>query len=285
MKIRLAGIPSNVGALNTGTELGPKCFRNANLKEQLERHHQVLDFGDLEVDNVTFRHNVAPVRNWPAPKILWHEIVNQNEWFDNDAFTLIIGGGCSVLTGVFMNFYNHYGDHAEILSIDHHIDMKVPNPEVCMGATAYTLWFLTHENKWIQKPSHFNNSKITSMGFDKSNIDDSFPIEDIRLFDKELIMAQGTDEVIKAYFRGLDKNAKVIIHLDLDVINQADLSSVYMPSPGGLPLETVTRLIKAVFKDERIVGMVITEFSPNETQGAMDAELIVDMICAALEDR
>ncbi len=285
MKIRLAGIPSNVGALNTGTELGPKCFRNANLREQLEKHHQVLDLGDLDVDNVTFRHNIAPVRNWPAPKILWHEIINQNEWFDNDDFTLIIGGGCSVFTGVFMNFYNHYGERAEILSIDHHIDMKIPNPEVCMGATAYTLWFLAHENKWIQKPSQFNNTKITSMGFDKNNIDDTFQVEGIRMLDKELILDQGPAEVAKSYFSGLDQSAKVIIHLDLDVINQTDLSSVYMPSPKGMPLETVKQLIKAVCKDERIVGMVVTEFSPNEETGAMDAELIVDMISSALENR
>ncbi|MBF4695556.1 arginase family protein [Fusibacter ferrireducens] len=285
MKIRLAGIPSNVGALNTGTELGPKFFRNANLREQLEKHHQVLDLGDLEVDNVSFRHNIAPVRNWPAPKILWQKIIDQKTWFVEDELTLILGGGCSTFTGVFMNFHNQYGERAEILSIDHHIDMKIPDPEVCMGATAYTLWFLTHKNKWIQKPAQFNNAKITSMGFDKSNIDDSFPIEGIHLLDKELVLDQGPAKVAEAYHRGLDKDAKVIIHLDLDVINQADLSSVYMPSPKGLPLETVTQLLKAVCKDERIAGMVITEFSPNEAQGAVDAERVVHMICSALENR
>jgi arginase len=71
MKINLFGIPSQAGALYEGTELSPKALREARLIERLKENHIVEDYGDL-VDYTAFpRHNINPVRNWPAPRMVW----------------------------------------------------------------------------------------------------------------------------------------------------------------------------------------------------------------------
>lgn len=286
MKINFLGIPSNVGALNTGTELGPTYFRKAGLIEKLSENHEVFDMGDLDIDNVEFRHNIGPIRNWPSPRIMWEKIINFNQkLFVQDKFTLIVGGGCSVFTGVFINFFNSYGEAAQILSLDHHIDIKAPSPDQCIGATAFSLWFLTHDNPWIEKPKGFKKEGITSFGFDQKNMDASLSTEGMKLFDMDYIHSKGPIVTAQEYLKQLDYKSRVIIHLDLDVIRQGDISSVYMPSENGLKIDTLTQFLKIICRDQRIVSLVVTEFSPSIKHGLKDSQKLVEMLNSVLNNR
>ncbi len=57
---------------------------------------------------------------------MWDEVAKVDELFKASKFTIVIGGGCSILAWIFRNIYGVFGKQAELLSIDHHIDMKVP---------------------------------------------------------------------------------------------------------------------------------------------------------------
>lgn len=286
MKINFLGIPSNVGALNNGTELGPTYFRKAGLIEKLSENHKVVDMGDLDVDNMGFRHNIGPIRNWPSPRIMWENIINLDQkLFEEDSLTMILGGGCSIFTGVFINFFKTYGKAAEILSLDHHIDIKAPSPDKCIGATAFTLWFLTHENQWIEKPKGFKKESITSFGFDQKNVDASLSTEGMKLFDRDDMLSRGPVKAAHEYLKQLDDQTKVIIHLDLDVIRQSDISSVYMPSENGLELDFLTQFLKIICSDQRIVSLVVTEFSPSKEDGLKDSQKLVEMLNSVLKNR
>ncbi len=276
MKLRIIGVPSNVGALNRGTELGPSYFRNGKLIETLQREHEVIDLGDIKIDNESYRHNHGPIRNWPAPLLMWDEVGKVDELFKEHEFTIVIGGGCSILTGVFRNFFKVYGKKAELLSIDHHIDMKVPFSEQCVGATAFTLYFLTHKNQWVSPIEGFTNKKITAMGFDPETIDESYSLEGVNMYEKALI-ASHPEKIAKAYLSALPDTSRVLLHLDLDVIRDQELSSVYMPSPNGLEFSTLTKLLKHICHDTRIAGMVITEFSP-KSSAEKEVEKIIEML-------
>jgi|GEM_PF-1990641 len=285
MNIRFIGIPSNVGSLNPGTELGPQYLRNSGIVDRLGLRHQITDFGDIFIDNDKYRHNYGAVRNWPAPKVMWNKIINADfDLFKKDDFTLIIGGGCSIFTGVFMSFFKLFGDTAHILSFDNHIDMKVPNAGQCIGATAYTLWFLTHDNQWVEKPKGFTKSKITSMGFNKDHIDDTFSVDGIHMYDRDYIHSNDVMHIAQKYLNHLSDDANVVIHIDLDVIIEKDISNVYMPSPKGLPLDKLSRLLKEICKDKRIRGAILTEFSPTNENSIDDASKITEMICNSLEN-
>ena len=276
MNIRVIGIPSNVGALYTGTELGPKAFREAHIIEKLSKKNLIFDLGDLDIDNISIRHNIGAIRNWPAPKMMWDKIMDHNNIFVQGDFTIVLGGGCSAFTGVFMNFHKFYGDQAQILSIDHHIDMKVPSPDICIGATAFTLYFLTHKNQWVKSIDGFDNKKITSMGFNPKTLDATYSTEGVRKYDKH-ILEDKPRQVAEDYLKNLDADAKVLLHFDLDAISADEITSVYMPSPDGLRLKTIATLLKVICKDKRIVGMVLTEYSPS-LDSSEDASKIVQFL-------
>ena len=278
MKIRVIGIPSNVGAMNKGPELGPKYFRKAGLIERLRDKNDVIDLGDIEIDNDHFRHDYGAVRNWPAPLIMWEKIINTEEVFVPKQMTIAIGGGCSIVTGLFRNFYNIYGADARLLTIDHHIDIRRPSPDQCMGATAYTLHFLTQENQWISPLKGFSNKNITAMGFDPDSLDPFYTYEDIQTY-PAMILQEDPEKIATAYLESLPLDSKVLVHLDLDVIGSLDFKSVYMPDSNGVGVKTIKKLLSGICNDPRIAGIVITEFSPTDA-----AEKEVDAFVKLLED-
>lgn len=284
MKIILKGIPSNMGALDTGTELAPTLLREANLINALSLNHEVVDLGDVELPNDLIRHNVSPIRNWPSPKIVWQETINQlTNCFSEFNFTIVLGGGCSVFTGVFSKFHEIYGSKAKIISLDHHIDIKEPNSEICMGATAYTHWFLTTDNQWFGKPNGFTREGIISLGYNGETISEGYDISGIVGYSKDIITSEGVENVLKSCLGKLGTEDKVIVHFDLDVIKESDLRSVYMPSPKGMSISIIKELLKGIISDSRVLGIVVTEFSGSHNNCESDAKKVVKLIVDLFE--
>ncbi len=285
MKIRIKGIPSNAGALNLGTEQAPNLLRQANLINLLSQTHDVTDLGDVVLPRDLIRHNIAPIRNWPSPKIVWQETLGQlDSCFSESEFTLILGGGCSVFTGVFSKFHQMYGSHTRIISIDHHIDIKAPNSEVCMGATAYTHWFLTTENQWFEGAKGFKRERIVALGYSDESVKEGYDISGIVGYSKEALSKNGIESTLKSCLGNLTQEDRVIVHLDLDVIDEADLGSVYMPTANGMSISEVKALLKGILADERVLGMVVTEFSGAYETSRQDAKKVVDLINEVLSD-
>lgn len=284
MRIILKGVPSNIGALNYGTEMAPKLLREAEIVSKLSLYHEVVDLGDVELPKNLIRHNDSPVRNWPSPKIMWEETINQlSLCFEEHDFTIVVGGGCSIFTGIFGKFHQMYGDRSKIISIDHHIDIKEPSSEICMGATAYTHWFLTSKNEWFEKPSDFTKEGIIALGYSEDTITEGYDISGITGYSKEEILNIGAKNVIRESLSSLNSEDKIIVHLDLDVINELDLKSVYMPSPNGMKISIVRELLKGIVSDSRVLGLVVTEFSGVSENSETDAKTVVDLLRSLFE--
>ncbi len=284
MSIIIKGIPSNVGALNTGTELAPKLLRKANLVEALKLNHEVMDLGDVTLPNNMIKHNVAPIRNWPSPRLMWEESMNQlDSCFSVSDFTIILGGSCSVFTGVFNKFHQLYRNKAKVISLDHHIDVKEPNSEVCMGATAFTHWFLTENNQWFKKPVGFGKESIVALGYSEDVINEDIDVSGIVGYSQKDITKTGVVNVLKSCLGHMGTDDKIIIHFDLDIISESDLQSVYMPSPKGMNISIVKDLLKGLVADPRVLGIVITEFSGAYKESEDDAKKVVKLIVDMFE--
>lgn len=284
MKILVKGVPSNVGALNEGTESAPKHLRDAQLIEKLSLNHDLVDLGDVVLPDNLIRHDVAPVRNWPSPRLVWEASANQLKGcFSESEFTIILGGGCSIFTGVFGEFYKTYKDQAKVISLDHHIDIKEPTPDICMGATAYTHWFLTSKNQWFKKPEAFTKESLVALGYSEKTITDGYDIKGLLGYSKEVISEIGIEKTLEGCLGHFRTSDKILVHLDLDVMAESDLQSVYMPSPDGMALESVKELLQGIVSDSRVLGMVITEFSGAHKKSQSDAHKVVDLIRNVLQ--
>lgn len=100
----------------------------------------------------------------------------------------------------------------------------------------------------------------------------SMSIEEVPFVDKKLTYFahdihendQWIDSVVKAL------SDEVYITLDLDVFDSSIMPSTGTPEPGGLNWQQVTKLLKRVAKEKKIVGMDIVELCPNPNDKSPD---------------
>jgi arginase len=74
----------------------------------------------------------------------------------------------------------------------------------------------------------------------------------------------------------------VYIHVDLDVLDPADVSGVGEPEPFGLSAVAVVELIKAVTQRFTVVGAGLTGFAPGSEEQALDDQPTILRIIGAL---
>ena len=74
----------------------------------------------------------------------------------------------------------------------------------------------------------------------------------------------------------------VYIHVDLDVLDPAEISGITHPEPFGLTVAALTDAVRAVRAEFELVGAGITEFAPNAPDAAVDDLPAILRIVSAL---
>jgi arginase len=277
MKINVFGVPSFAGALYPGTELAPEAIRKAGLIDRLlEKDLNVEDYGNLVDCSDLPRHNVEPVRNWPAPRIVWEAIQDKAEMlFNPDAFSIILGGDCSIEVGTFSAFREIYGENSHLLVLDGHIDIIEPSGERCVGAAGMGLWFLTQDQKVWWKEERVSVESISVLGPHMIGGGDQFGMKVIPLGELSL-------ERTAQHLNEIPSDAKILVHFDVDVLHESIMPAAYSPSKEGLVFEQVAEILKQIVQDPRVKGIEITEFSADKDQNGESAKTIVELLTSSL---
>jgi arginase len=284
--IQLIGVPTFAGALYPGTNETPAALRKHGLKQTIEVSGiEVSDFGDIELPSYLPRHNTAPVRNWPSPRMVWETIVEQgSNWFDPEKFNLLLGGDCSIVVGVADHLASLYGDKLYMLVIDAHVDVVKPEPNVCVGAAAMGLWFLTNENLLWQKPATIKPQQITVLACQDLPAE-TYGIQTIAL-EQLRVNLQKTIETVLS---GIPSDGKILIHFDVDSIGKDEMPAAYAPSETGLTIEESRKLLTSIVADPRTIAMEVTEFSAikdeDGSNGKRLVELLYDVVSVGLKAR
>jgi arginase len=278
--MKLIGIPSFSGGLYSGTELAPEALRRAGLAELLkEKGIDVEDMGDIIIPSYIPRHNIPPIRNWPGPRIVWDEISKETQSrFQSGDFTLLLGGDCSIVTGTVNGLTKCFGDKVYLIYLDAHVDTVKPASEICVGAAAMGLWFLCDENMFYPKPEEFDGTHIHLLGCQMVNSE----TYGINLHSLEKIRKDGLEKTASKVLSSLPEDAKILIHLDLDIIKKDELHAVYAPSEEGMYFDEIRTLLSSLLSDSRIIGMEVTEFSGihdrDGSQAAKLAQLLAEVL-------
>ncbi|MGM0712887.1 arginase family protein [Brevibacillus parabrevis] len=280
----MAGIPHFTGAYVSGTELTPDALRKAGLIEQLQQAGlTVADSGDLRLPDYLPRHNIPPVRNWPAPRMLWDLLGKEAQaWFaSDDEIVLMLGGDCSLIVGTALAHQARHQEKAYLLVIDGHLDAVAPSASRCIGAAGMGLWFLLQDQgQWIER-SGWRAERIRLAGCQQPPAE-TYGVEITSL---EQLKRAGVHESITRIMQEIPPDARILVHFDVDVMDEEAMAAAYSPSEIGLSLEEAEILLAAVVSDRRVTGLEVTEFSAlRDTEGKYAANL-VQLLVRALATR
>ncbi|HEU4965553.1 MAG TPA: arginase family protein [Bacilli bacterium] len=261
MHIQLLGIPSWAGGEYSGTELAPKHLRAAGLIPTLaEKGIRLNDLGDLPLPEAQPRHNIPPIRHWPAPRMIWGALTQAGDNFfqhTDDTFTLLLGGDCSLIVGSVDALHRQHGDDLYVLVVDGHVDTYQPKADNCVGAAAMGLYFLLSDTQWWPKPQGFDASHVKVIGHHEEP-EDGLGIESI---DYNRLRRQGIVETLRQTLSDLPDRAKILVHFDIDVMHKGDMPAAYEPSQVGLFLSEAQQTMSTLLADRRVIALELTEFS------------------------
>jgi arginase len=280
--IELIGVPSSAGSLYNGTEGAPAAYRAAGLLELLrEQGVDIEDGRDVPVPSFLPRHDIPPIRNWPAPRIVWDAVAARVASARiGGVLPFLVGADCSVVVGAVSGLVDGGATNLHVISFDAHVDAVAPIPERCVGAAAVGLRLLTTQSPPFWHGPLLEPTSVCVIGCrDLQGLELPFRLV-------ELAEVRAAPRVAAAaVLEGIPAGAPVLIHFDVDVIDAAEMPAAYAPNHDGLSGSAVAEVLSVLLADERVAAIEVPELTVQRDLSGDSARLIVDLFRRALSER
>jgi len=188
-----------------------------------------------------------------------------------------IGGGCDA--GIVpISYLNHnLKSNLTLLWFDAHGDLHTPESsqsKLFFGMPLRTL--LGESNKAILEQCYDNLTPGQVIMIGARDLDQA---EEQFISEGDIILYNTTamEEDLEPLIDGIKskKHGQIYIHLDLDVLDPLEFPHIPVPSPGGLRIKTLSKLLNRLNREFVLIGMGLFEYRPS---GQKRLKIIEDII-------
>jgi arginase len=303
-KIRVIGVPLDLGASRRGVDMGPSAVRVAGLEARLEAlGHQVTDGGNIRVEiaetqssgsaNARFLQEIADTCTRTAEEVF--------KTLEEGMTPLVLGGDHSLAAGSVSGvaeFYRRLNQKIGVIWIDAHPDINTPatSPSgnvhgmplaALLGLGAGSgpdsgLGPLSHIFGYSPKISAENTVIIGVRDIDaaerenirRAGVAEVYTMRDI----DERGMRTVMEEALRAAGRG---TAGYHVSLDMDWIDPEDAPGVGTPVRGGATYREAHLAMEILADHGRLLSFEIVEVNPVIDDRNRTADLAVELACSA----
>jgi arginase len=295
-RIRVIGVPLDMGASRRGVDMGPSAMRVAGLEARLEAlGHRVTDGGDIRVEVAETR---APgERNAHYLKEIAETCARTAEaviaTLEEGATPLVLGGDHSLAAGSVSGvaeFHRRRGEKIGLIWFDAHSDINTPETSPSGNVHGMPLAALLGLG-----PEPLSNL----LGFAPKVAAENtvlIGVRDIDAAERENIRRAGVSEVYT--MRDIDERgmravmeealraagcgtAGYHVSLDLDWIDPEDAPGVGTPVRGGATYREAHLAMEILADHGRLLSFEIVEVNPVIDEHNRTADLAVELACSA----
>lgn len=294
-KVRIIGVPIDLGADRRGVDMGPSAIRYAGLHERLKRlGWEVEDIGNIDVPIAETR-EIRDKRLKYLPEIvevnqqLYKEVAQA---INQDVIPLIIGGDHSLGIGSLAGcaesgkqfgviWFDTHGDYNS-LDTTHSGNIHGMPLAIANGIGAKELTEVGGSKRKIREE---NTVIIGARDFDDDERE-MIRKSKITVFTMSDIDRLGMEEVVR---RGIEianlGTDGVHISFDLDVIDPTEAPGVGTPVPGGMTYREAHLAMEMIAECTCLLSMDVVEVNPILDIHNKTAELAVGLIGSAFGQR
>jgi arginase len=295
-RIRVIGVPLDMGASRRGVDMGPSAMRVAGLEARLEAlGHRVTDGGNIRVevaetltsgsDRARYLKPIAETCSRTADAVV--------KTLEEGMTPLLLGGDHSLAAGSISGvaeFYRRQGQKIGVLWIDAHSDINTPETSPSgnvHGMPLAALLGLGPEELgnlygYAPKISPENTVLIGIRDIDaaerenirRAGIAEVYTMRDI----DERGMRAVMEEALRAAGRG---TAGYHVSLDMDWIDPEDAPGVGTPVRGGATYREAHLAMEILADHGRLLSFEIVEVNPVIDEHNRTADLAVELACSA----
>ena len=295
-KVRIIGVPMDLGQSRRGVDMGPSALRGAGLQSSLKKLGlQVEDIGNLSVKQP----EEMPVGEKRAKYLqeiaeTCGDVAAAAEKSLNEGFLpLVLGGDHSIAAGVaagVANFFRKEKKQIGYLWLDAHGDMNTPESSpsgnvhgmplaAIMGYGAAELVDLLGF-KPKAEPANIVIVGARNLDAQERKI---VKKSGVHVFTMRDIDERGLRDVMSEALKyAMDDTAGIAVSLDMDFVDPADAPGVGTPVRGGVTYREAHLAMEMIADTESMVSLEVVEINPILDEHNRTALLGVELVLSGL---
>src|SRR5215467_12245287 len=295
-KVRIIGVPMDLGQSRRGVDMGPSALRSAGLQAAIKKlGHTVEDIGNLEVkqpEEMPVGEKRAKYLQEIAETCV--DVAKVVEKSLSDTFLpLVLGGDHSIAAGVsagVSHFYRQQKKDIGIIWLDAHGDMNIPESSPSgnvhgmplASIMGYGATELVDILGFKPKAEPANIVIVGARDLD-SHERRMAKKSGVHVFTMRDIDERGMREVMADAIKyAMDDTAGIAVSLDMDFVDPADAPGVGTPVRGGVTYREAHLAMEMIADSEAMLSMEIVEINPVIDEHNRTALLGVEMMCSGL---
>jgi arginase len=295
-KIRIIGVPMDLGQSRRGVDMGPSAMRVAGLLTRLKQlGHQVEDLGNISVkqpEEMHFGEKRAKYLNEIAETC--RDLGEQAERALADGFLpLVLGGDHSIAVGScsgVSNFFHKESKKVGCIWLDAHGDMNTPESSPSGNVHGMPLAAIIGHGPVELTDLFGHRPKVEPRNVSLVGVRDLDPKErrliketGVHAFTMRDIDERGLRDVMSEAIRfATDDAAGAVVSLDLDFVDPEDAPGVGTPVRGGVTYREAHLAMEMIADSEAMVALEVVEINPVIDLHNKTALLAVEMVLSAL---
>jgi arginase len=295
-KIRIIGVPMDLGASRRGVDMGPSALRVAGLQARIKQlGHQVEDIGNISVkqpEEMPYGEKRAKYIEEIADacKDLGTEVQKSLE---DGYMPLVLGGDHSIAVGSVSGVGAHFRKEKKSIGciwLDAHSDMNTPETSPSGNVHGMPLSALmgygTEElyDLFGYKPK-IEPQNVALVGVRDLDSHEKKFIKKlgVKAFTMREIDERGMREVMSDALKyAMDDTDGVVVSLDMDFVDPSDAPGVGTPVRGGVTYREAHLAMEMIADSETMVSMEIVEINPVIDEHNRTALLGVELVLSGL---
>jgi arginase len=293
-KIALIGAPSSAAAFAPGLEKAPAALRAAGLIGRLQSiGYEVTDLGDCAPRLFAQDDEHPRARNAAEAVAGLNDLrLRVEQGIKMGALVLVLGGDCvqsmAVVAGA-----RRYFKHVNLLWLDRDADLNTPASTPSgrldgMVVAAFTGRGAPELVRFWGEPPLVREVDVTLFGIERldpaeQEFLNSSPMRRIFAVDAQ---RKGVAAVAQQALQEMHADGRdFVLHFDVDVIAQEELSAVPVPGSGGFSAADVREALRVFLAHNRVLGLDVAQYNPEKDADGAGARLLVELLAEALAAR
>ncbi len=295
-KVRIIGVPMDLGQSRRGVDMGPSALRVAGLQARIKQlGHQVEDLGNISVKQPEEQH-YGEKRAKYLDEIAENckelaEIVHKTL---EDGFTpVVLGGDHSIAVGVLSGvsaFFRKQQKKVGYVWLDAHGDMNTPETSPSgnvhgMPLAAVMGYGAPELTELLGFKPKVEPRNVAIVGVRDLDAKEKRLVKEsgVHVFTMRDIDERGLREVMTEAIRfASDDTDGISVSLDMDVVDPADAPGVGTPVRGGVTYREAHLAMEMLSDSDAMVSLEVVEINPVIDEHNMTALLGVELVLSGL---
>jgi arginase len=295
-KIRIIGVPMDLGASRRGVDMGPSALRVAGLQARLKQlGHTVEDLGNISVKQAEEMHYGDKKAKYLSEiaetcKGLAEQV---QKALDEGLLPLVLGGDHSIAAGSMAGVAAHFQKkekHVGYIWLDAHGDMNTPDSSPSgnvhgMPLAAVIGYGAPELTEMAGFKPMVEPRNVVLVGIRELDSKERRLVKEsgVHIFTMRDVDERGMREVMAEALRfASDDTAGVAVSLDMDFVDPSDAPGVGTPVRGGATYREAHLALEMIADSRVMVALEVVEINPVIDLHNKTATLGVELVCSAL---